>query len=140
MIFKKRRFKFFTRLNLHDDEIYLTLVNTVIDDADFGNIPIYRFDICLIETGEPVGRCELRVGSNDTIYYAGNIGYSVYMKFRGNRYAMKASLLLFQLAKKHSMKKLIITCNPNNIASARTCELLGCRYIETIDIPKDNIM
>ncbi|MCL1830646.1 MAG: GNAT family N-acetyltransferase [Oscillospiraceae bacterium] len=137
---KRKKFRFVRRINLHDDEIFLYLQNKVEADSDLGYVPAYCFDIYLFDTNENVGRCELRVGDTDQIYYAGNIGYTIYMKYRGNRYAMKASILLLELAKRHFMEKLIITCNPDNFASIRTCELLGARYIETVDIPSDNIM
>ena len=38
------------------------------------------------------------------------------------------------------MKDLIITCDPANRASSRTCEIAGGEYIETADIPKENEM
>ena len=62
------------------------------------------------------------------------------MPYRGRHYAAKACALLFCLAKKHDMDYLIITCQPSNRASARTCELAGGTYIETADIPEDNEM
>ena len=38
------------------------------------------------------------------------------------------------------MDHLIITCVPENAASAKTCERAGGKYIETADIPEDNEM
>ena len=35
------------------------------------------------------------------------------------------------------MEYLIITCVPDNIPSARTCELSGGTFIEVADIPED---
>ena len=35
---------------------------------------------------------------------------------------------------------MIITCQPDNIASARTCEIAGGRFLEIVDIPEDNEM
>ena len=51
-----------------------------------------------------------------------------------------ACKLLFRQAKKHDMTYLIITCDPTNKASSRTCELAGGAYIETTAIPEDNEM
>ncbi len=48
--------------------------------------------------------------------------------------------VLFQLAKKHGLDYVIITCDPDNAASYKTCEYAGGKYIETIDIPEDNEM
>ena len=41
---------------------------------------------------------------------------------------------------KHALGHLIITCDPSNTASYKTCEYAGGRYIETADIPEDNDM
>ena len=35
---------------------------------------------------------------------------------------------------------MIITCDPTNTASSRTCELAGGEYLETADIPEDHDM
>ncbi len=32
--------------------------------------------------------------------------------------------------------RLWITCNPDNIASMRTCEILGAELVETVDVPE----
>ena len=70
----------------------------------------------------------------------GNIGYVVDEAYRGRRYAVKACGLLFRQARKHGLEYVIITCDPDNPASARTCELAGGRYLETADIPEDHDM
>lgn len=36
------------------------------------------------------------------------------------------------------MKHLIITCIPSNMASSRTCEILGGKLLEIAMIPEDN--
>ncbi|GGB47210.1 hypothetical protein GCM10007199_10880 [Fictibacillus barbaricus] len=38
------------------------------------------------------------------------------------------------------MEKLIFTCNPDNIASRRTCEYVGGNLLEIIDVPENNDM
>ena len=63
-----------------------------------------------------MGKIDLRIGHNGNVYYGGNIGYSVDKKYRGHHYAGKACLLLFELAKKHHMDYLIITCVPDNFS------------------------
>ena len=82
------------------------------------------FKICLPD-GTQAGVCDLRIGHNEGVYYGGNIGYGVGEPHRGRHYAGKACLLLFQLAKKHGMDYLYITCNPENTASRKTCEYAG---------------
>lgn len=80
------------------------------------------------------------IGHNDKLYYGGNIGYSVDAEYRGHHYAGKACLLLFELAKKHNLKYVIITCNPNNYASRKTCQYAGGKLIEVVELPKNNDM
>lgn len=38
------------------------------------------------------------------------------------------------------MEYVIITCDPTNAASSKTCQIAGGEYLETIDIPEDNEM
>lgn len=38
------------------------------------------------------------------------------------------------------MKYLYITCNPENLASKKTCEYAGGKLIETVELPKENDM
>ena len=114
---------------LKDDDIRLTLEKTVEGDADKGWVPAYHFAI-LNSEGIKVGVCDLRIGHNDKLYYGGNIGYRVDEPYRGNHYAGKACLLLFNLARKHDLKYVIITCNPDNYASRKTCEYAGGKLLD----------
>lgn len=83
-----------------------------------------------------VGHCDLRVGMNEELYYAGNIGYHIKKSYRGNNYAYQATKLLFEIAKKeYRMKELLITCTPTNEASKRICEKLEGHLEEVVDVP-----
>lgn len=130
---------------LNDGEIYLRLDRTVGRDDDTGRVPAFIFTVCRCSDDEEVGGCDLRVGHSGrdayySTYYGGNIGYHIDASFRGNRYAAKACLLLFRLAKEKGMGRVYITCDPSNPASKRTCELAGCEFVERTDIPSDNSM
>ena len=135
----RKQFPFLKTYDLKTDEIELRLDQTLEGDEEKGWAPSYRFFICSPK-GEEMGVCDLRVGYSENLYYAGNIGYTVYEGFRGRHYAAKACLLLFALARRHGMKEVIITCNPDNIASAKTCERVGGELIETAELPPDNPM
>lgn len=124
---------------LKNNEIQLRLQKTVDGDRKKKWLPAYCFAIC-DKQGREMGICDLRIGHNINVYYGGNISYYIQEAYRGHHYAGKACLLLFELAKKHKMDYLIITCNPDNYASRRTCEYVGCRYIETVELPEDNDM
>lgn len=125
--------------DLRDDEIYLKLNKTCDEQPMKKWLPAYYFDICLLD-GQPIGYCDLRIGHNEKTYIGGNIGYGIDSNYRGHHYAAKACKLLFRQAKKHGLDYLIITCDPENIASAKTCELAGGKFVEITAIPKDNEM
>ncbi len=133
-------FEFFSADNLRDAEIHLKLERQKPGDDKRGLVPGYEFAICDVNTGRKMGEICLRVGFNEKIFYGGNIGYTVSPKFRGHHYAAKACVLLKELAAKHRLKRLIITCNPENIASRRTCELAGASLRGIVDLPEYNDM
>ena len=124
---------------LTNDEIQLRLERTAEGDLERGWVPAYHFAI-FDSQGREMGGCDLRIGHNLNTYYGGNIGYEIHEAYRGHHYAGKACLLLFQLAKKHGMDYLIITCNPDNYPSRKTCEYVGCRLVEIAQLPEDNDM
>lgn len=124
---------------LSDGEIRLILEEAVEGNEEKGFVPAYKFAICRYD-GTKVGRCDLRIGHNDKLHFAGNIGYAIDEKYRGNRYAAKACRLLFELAKKHGMDYVIITCNPENIASRKTCEYAGGKLLEIAELPLSSDM
>jgi len=126
--------------DLKTGEIFLRLAKKTPADGEKQLVPAYHFTICRTLDGQAVGECNLRIGHNDRLYYGGNIGYRVDEPYRGNHYAGKACLLLFKLAEKHGMKTLIITCNPENRASARTCEYTGAVLEEIARLPEDHDM
>ena len=130
---------FYDTSDLRTEEIFLRLDRTCDAQPEKQWVPAYYFDICLPD-GTKIGYCDLRLGYNEKLYIGGNIGYGIDEPYRGHHYAAKACALLFDLARKHGMKYLIITCQPDNFASARTCELAGGVYQETADIPEDHNM
>ena len=124
---------------LKNDEIYLQLVRVAEADPVKGWVPAYHFHICL-PSGLPVGKCDLRIGHNEKLYIGGNIGYSVDEPYRGHHYAGKACKLLFELARKHELGYVYITCDVNNAASARTCEYAGGTLAAVEPVPEDSDM
>lgn len=130
---------FFNTDFLTDGEIRLNLTRTAEADPVKGWVPAYYFDICDLQ-GTPMGKCDLRIGHNEKLYFGGNIGYGVDEAFRGHRYAAKACLLLFRLAAMHDLGYVIITCREDNIASYKTCESLGGELLAVADVPEDSDM
>ena len=49
-------------------------------------------------------------------------------------------MLLFELAKRHGMDHLYITCDPDNWPSRKTLEYLNGELLEIAELPEDNDM
>ena len=56
---------------------------------------------------------------------------------RGRRYALSACRALAPLARA-TRRELILTCDPDNLASRRTIELLGAVYLDEVAVPVDD--
>ena len=99
-------------------------------------IPAYLFDI-VFHDGTRIGQIDLRMGQTEAlIMYGGQVGYGIDKPYRGHGYAAQACKLLATVAVTLNFTELWITCNPDNIASIKTCEKIGARYIERVDVPQ----
>ncbi|MCB0063038.1 MAG: GNAT family N-acetyltransferase [Caldilineaceae bacterium] len=133
--------KFVNPGTLVDGELELVLVENYAGNARLNFAPAYRFKMVNTYDGREMGRIDLRVGNmEDLRMYAGHIGYRVKEAYRGRRYAARAVRLLLPLARHHQLGTLWITCNPENMASRRTCELAGLTLVEIVKLPPDNDM
>jgi len=132
----KNDFKFLDPGKLIDNNLELILIEKIPANEKKDYVPMYVFKMRNVQSEEEMGYINLRIGNNEKIKYGGNIGYGVHEKHRGNRYAARSVKLLSSLAKKHGINPFWITCNPENTASRRTCELAGGKLIEIADLPK----
>ncbi len=134
-------FEFRQYPTLTDNEIDISLERTSPANPERGWAPAYEFKITLHGKNEKVGGISLRVDNTEHIeQYVGHIGYGISSSYRGHRYAAKACKLIKKVALDHGMKTLWITCNPDNIASRRTCEIIGCEFVEIVDLPENTDM
>jgi tagatose 1,6-diphosphate aldolase len=126
---------------LVDYDLELILIDHYPGNPDLNHLPAYRFKMRLVGQDEEIGRIELRIGNtHHIVMYAGHVGFRVYADHRGHRYAARACKLLVPLARKQGLVALWITCNPDNFASRRTCELAGAELVEIVDLPEDTGM
>lgn len=97
----------------------------------------YLFAIHLRGTDASIGQISLRLDRGDPalVGHAGHIGYEVALVHRGRRHALRACRLLAPLARSLGFTSLWITTAPENAASCRTLDLLGARYVDTVDVP-----
>jgi len=124
-----------------DGEIKVVVRERRPAKLEIGYVPAYRFDILLPGNPEPLGQIELRIGNTKHIVmYGGHLGYRIKEEYRGQRYAAKACNLIKRIALDHDIETLWITCNPDNYASRRTCEIIGAQFIEIVNLPEDTDM
>ncbi|MDQ0897687.1 MULTISPECIES: GNAT family N-acetyltransferase [unclassified Paenibacillus] len=133
-------FKFLGFDFISGEEIDLVIEKRVPADEEKGFVPAYKYNIVLNGSSEEAGKIVVRIGNNEKLYFGGHIGYSVIERFRGNHYAAKACNLIKQVAVAHGMEKIIITCNPDNEPSRKTCVYIGAKLIEIVDLPPHNDM
>ena len=137
-------FKFLDPGRLIDGDLELELSEKLDGNPELNYVPSYRFVMKITDQGlirQEVGRIDLRIGNtNDIVMYGGHIGYRVHPEHRGHHYAARGCRLLFPLALRHGLTTLWITCNPDNYASRRTCELAGATFVEIVDLPQSSDM
>ena len=118
----------------------LTLCLTSLEPHPMHGVPTCHFAMVHAESNELLGHINLRTTSGFELFvYSGHIGYEVEEKHRGRRYAARSVRLLFPLAKRLGLDPLWITCDPENAASRRTCELAGGRLVEIVDVPDGQV-
>ena len=125
---------------LTDGEIDLKIEDKTPSNDEKGYVPAYKYRTTIHNSDDSMGNIDIRIGYNENIYYGGNIGYSIIKVHRGNSYASKACRIIKQVAIAHGMDRLIITCNLDNFPSRATCEKVGLKLKEIIDLPPYNEM
>lgn len=124
---------------LRDGELRLELVSHEVNAIH--KVPTWSFRMVHAESGEELGTIRLRVGdSRHVVMYAGHVGYAVYERHRGHRYAERALRMLLPVARRLGLDPLWVTCDPENVASRRTLERMGARLVEEVDVPADCVI
>jgi len=125
---------------LTDGEIELKIEDKTPSNDEKGYVPVYKYRITLHNSNISIGVIDIRIGYNENVHYGGHIGYEIEESYRGNNYALKACKIIKQVAIAHEMRSLIITCNPDNVPSRKTCEKAGLKLKEIVDLPQHNEM
>lgn len=88
------------------------------------------------EDNKLVGMINIRHTLNEYLYnYGGHIGYSVRKVERRKGYATEMLKIALEKCMKLKMKKVLLTCDANNVASARTIKV--CGGILENEVPND---
>ena len=81
-----------------------------------------------------IGRISYRPGESAALYYFGHIGYHIDPPWRGHHYAARACRLIGQEIRRSGKSSVIITTDPDNRASRKTCEALGCLWESEVPV------
>lgn len=91
------------------------------------------------EDNKLVGMINIRHTLNEYLYsYGGHIGYSVRKAERRKGYAREMLKITLEECTKLGMKKVLLTCDTDNIASAKTIK--SCGGVLENEIPNDNTL
>ena len=120
---------------LADEKPELALEATLPPDPEKGFFfPAYKFNMQRGEDRVKVGETGLKLGTPPQ--HLGHIWFRVFPDHRGNHFAARACRLLIPLASRIGIDPLWITCREENIASRRTCELVGAKFVGTVETPE----
>ncbi len=136
----KKRFRFVRLGRLVDGDLELVLTRRIPANPVKRYCPAYHFEMRHPGRKTVLGSIRLRVGSTLKLRYTGHIGYGVYRRFRGRRYAARSCRLLLPLARAHGLTAVWLTVDPTNNPSQKTCERAGAKYVDTVRLPKTNEM
>lgn len=99
-----------------------------------GMVPAYHFRV-LVGRALDAGHVNFRVGDTPHILVsAGHIGFRIHEHFRGHHFAQQACQALAPFVRQ-VYRVVTITCDPGNLASQRTIERLGARFIDEVAVP-----
>lgn len=90
--------------------------------------------------GRIVGMIDLRHCLNDFLAeYGGHIGYSVRPEERRKGYAKQMLALVLKEARARGMERVLITCDDDNVGSARTIEANGGVFERTTTVDGETL-
>lgn len=119
---------FFGRVRLH-------FVRIIPGDPSRDFVPAYHFRIWLAGDRD-VGHINFRVGDTEHVRVsAGHIGFEICKAHRGHGYAFEACCAIAPFVRS-VYDEVIITCDPDNLASRRTIERLGASFTDEIAVPE----
>lgn len=95
--------------------------NSKEETVRLGLVPAYTYLAVRICDQRVVGMISIRYQLNDYfLQFGGHVGYSIRKSERRKGYAKKMLSMALEKCKDRNMKKVLITCNKENIASAKT--------------------
>lgn len=125
---------FARRAEYTDGEIDLIPLRVPPADRElgFGRERVWR----ITEHGKrrEIGQLSYRSGESLGVYFYGHIGYHIEPEWQGHHYALKACRLIRQEICRSGKTSVVITCDPDNLPSKKTCLALGCLFECEVDV------
>ncbi len=104
-------------------------------ELGFGHEQIWK--ITLHDEKHEIGQISYRDGESRCVYYYGHIGYHIDPPYRGRHFAFRACVLIKGEIRLSGKSSVVITCDPDNEPSRKTCIRLGCLFERIADVPAD---
>lgn len=115
-------------------DVRLRFVHVVPGVPSKGFVPAYHFRIVNLAESD-VGHINFRIGDTGHVRTcAGHIGYGIFEEFRGHGYAYQACYAIAPFVRA-VYDEVIITCDPDNLASIKTIDRLGACFIDEVPVP-----
>ena len=104
-------------------------------ELGFGHEQVWK--ITLHDERQEIGQISYRDGESRCVYYYGHIGYHIDPPFRGQHFAYRACRLIEREIRLSGKTSVVITCDPDNAASRKTCRALGCVWESEVPVDED---
>lgn len=101
----------------------------------FGHERVWR--ITVHNQRKEIGQLSYRDGESRCVYYFGHIGYHIDPPYRGHHFAWRACMLIRNEIRLSGKASVVITCDPDNSASRKTCERLNCLLEGISPVPQE---
>ncbi len=129
----------FRRFKAEFTDGIIDLVPMHVDPPDpamqFGHEQVWR--ITMHNSRKEIGQISYRDGESRCVYYYGHIGYHIDEPYRGKHYAWRACRMLRNEILQSGKSSVVITCDPDNIGSLKTCQKLGSLLEGIVTVPED---
>lgn len=123
----------------NDFDMYLAKIEAATQGIGLppGYVPMSEF--WLIDDNKFIGRFVLRHGLTDNLLrVGGNIGYQIRPSERNKKYGTRGLQLLLPKARARGLKKVLITCDEDNIGSRKIIEAAGGKLENIITEPSES--
>ncbi|PTV98378.1 putative acetyltransferase [Halanaerobium saccharolyticum] len=122
-------------------ENFKQFVNDLQDHAKGKNLPkgwrrYSTYWLITSKTQEIIGIIRIR---NKPLKIYGHIGYDVPPSYRGNGYGTKLLKLSLEKAKQMNIKKLMVTCDEDNIGSIKIIEKNSGKFVDKVFDKEDQV-